>query len=73
MDGIPSFKVTRGKIGGTKIQKKAVREFKRRVKTRKLINSLESNTGIPVLLDFVGNTPMKGTWVHPDIALAYAA
>ncbi|ECK9403496.1 KilA-N domain-containing protein [Salmonella enterica subsp. enterica serovar Paratyphi C str. CFSAN000603] len=64
MDGIPSFKITR---------RKEVAEFKRRVKTRNLINSLESNTGIPVLLDFVGNTPMKGTWAHPDIALAYTA
>lgn len=57
---------------GTKIQKKAVREFKRRVKTRKLINSLEFNVGIPTLKQFVGGSH-SGTWVHPDIALAYAA
>ncbi|ECI7592711.1 KilA-N domain-containing protein [Salmonella enterica subsp. enterica] len=54
-------------------QKKAVREFMRRVKTSKLINSLESTVGIPTVQKFEGNTEMTGTWVHPDIALAYSA
>lgn len=55
-----------------RVKSKEAREFMRRVKTSKLINSLEGNAGIPALLEVNGNTPMKGTWVHPDIALAYA-
>ncbi|ECR9820037.1 hypothetical protein F2H75_16990 [Salmonella enterica] len=49
-----------------------VREFMRRVKTRKLINSLQSTTQICVVKSEEGGNH-SGTYVHPDIALAYAA
>ncbi|ENE6634912.1 KilA-N domain-containing protein [Salmonella enterica] len=55
---------------------KAVREFKRRVKTSKLINSLDAGAGKPAPVNRVegGNDrSVQGTWVHPDVALAYSA
>lgn len=55
-------------------RRKEVSEFMRRVKTRKLINSLQEHTGIPVTS--VTNTKAElggGTYAHPDVALAYAA
>lgn len=59
-----------------RIKSKAVREFMRRVKTSKLINSLDAGVGKPTPVNRVegGNDrSVQGTWVHPDIALAYAA
>ncbi|EAB5406271.1 KilA-N domain-containing protein [Salmonella enterica subsp. enterica] len=53
-------------------RKKEISQWLGAAKTRKLINSLQSTTQICVVKSEEGGNH-SGTYVHPDIALAYAA
>ncbi|HCK0320603.1 TPA: KilA-N domain-containing protein [Salmonella enterica subsp. enterica serovar Infantis] len=58
-------------LNGTR--KKEISQWLGAAKTKKLINSLQSTTQICVVLSVEGQGKNSGTYVHPDIALAYAA
>ncbi|MCU7121066.1 KilA-N domain-containing protein [Salmonella enterica] len=58
-------------LAGTR--KKEISQWLGAAKTKKLINSLQSTTQVCVVLSEEGQGKNSGTYVHPDIALAYAA
>lgn len=54
-------------------RKKEISQWLGAAKTKKLINSLQSATQICVTVKTTGGINGGSTYVHPDIALAYAA